>query len=171
MSPAELVPVVVLGLVSLQRLGELWLSSRNTARLLADGAHEVGASHYPFIVALHAAWLAGLWFVVLARAPVMIVGTDWFWLGAFAVLQLGRTWVISSLGDRWTTRIIVLPGAPLVTTGPYRFTPHPNYWVVAGEIATLPLAFGLPWFALVFSGLNAVVMLIRIRIEAAALRP
>ena len=171
MSPAELVPVVVLGLVSLQRLGELWLSRRNTARLLADGAHEVGASHYPMIVALHAAWIAGLWFVVLARAPVMIVGTDWFWLGAFAVLQLGRTWVISSLGDRWTTRIIVLPGAPLVTTGPYRFTPHPNYWVVAGEIATLPLAFGLPWFALVFSGLNAVVMLIRIRIEAAALRP
>ena len=171
MSPAELVPVVVLGLVSLQRLGELWLSRRNTARLLADGAHEVGASHYPMIVALHAAWIAGLWFVVLARAPVMIVGTDWFWRGAFAVLQLGRTWVISSLGDRWTTRIIVLPGAPLVTTGPYRFTPHPNYWVVAGEIATLPLAFGLPWFALVFSGLNAVVMLIRIRIEAAALRP
>ena len=171
MSPAELVPVVVLGLVSLQRLGELWLSRRNTARLLADGAHEVGASHYPMIVALHAAWIAGLWFVVLARAPVMIVGSDWFWLGAVAGLPLGRPGVISSLGDRWTTRIIVLPGAPLVTTGPYRFTPHPNYWVVAGEIATLPLAFGLPWFALVFSGLNAVVMLIRIRIEAAALRP
>lgn len=171
MNSAELVPVVVLGLVSLQRLGELWLARRNTARLLAEGAHEVGATHYPLIVALHTAWLTGLWFVVLARAPVMIVGIDWLWLGLFAVLQLGRTWVIWSLGGRWTTRIIVLPGAPLVTTGPYRFTSHPNYWVVAGEIATLPLAFGLPWFAFVFSVLNAVVMWIRIRAETAALRP
>jgi methyltransferase len=171
MSLAELVPALVLGLVSLQRLGELWLARRNTARLLAAGAYEVGASHYPLIVALHAAWLAGLWFLVLARAPVMIVGADWLWLGVFAVLQLGRTWVISSLGGRWTTRIIVLPGAPLVTSGPYRFVSHPNYWVVAGEIATLPLAFGLPWFAFVFSVLNAVVMWIRIRAEVAALHP
>ncbi len=171
MSLAELVPVIVLGLVSLQRLGELWLARRNTARLLAAGAYEVGASHYPLIVALHVAWITGLWFLVLARPPVRIVGADWLWLGVFAVLQLGRTWVISSLGERWTTRIIVLPGAPLVTSGPYRFTSHPNYWVVAGEIATLPLAFGLPWFALVFSAFNAVVMWIRIRAEATALRP
>ena len=171
MNVDELVPVLVLGLVSLQRVGELWLSRRNTAQLLAEGAHEVGASHYPLIVALHVAWLTGLWFLVLARAPVMIVGTDWLWLGLFAVLQLGRTWVLSSLGVRWTTRIIVLPGAPLVTSGPYRFTSHPNYWVVAGEIATLPLAFGLPWFALVFSAFNAAVMWVRVRTEAAALHP
>ena len=171
MSLAELIPILVLGLVSLQRLGELWLSRRNTARLLAQGAYEVGASHYPLIVALHVAWLTGLWFLVLARAPLKITGTDWLWLGVFAVLQLGRTWVISSLGGRWTTRIIVLPGAPLVTSGPYRFVSHPNYWVVAGEIATLPLAFGLPWFAFIFSVLNAVVMWVRIRAETAALRP
>jgi methyltransferase len=170
MSLAELVPVIVLGLVSLQRLGELVLARRNTARLLAEGANEVGASHYPLIVALHTAWLTGLWFLVLARGPTMIMGVDWLWLGLFAVLQLGRTWVIASLGRRWTTRIIVLPGAPLVTHGPYRFTAHPNYWVVAGEIATLPLAFGLPWYALVFSALNAGVMWIRVRAEAAALR-
>lgn len=163
--------VLVLALVSLQRLAELVLARRNTARLLAAGAYEVGAGHYPLIVALHAAWLTGLWFLVLARGPTMISGVDWLWLGLFAVLQLGRAWVIASLGRRWTTRIIVLPGAPLVTGGPFRFTNHPNYWVVAGEIASLPLAFGLPWYALVFSALNAGVMWIRVRAEAAALRP
>jgi len=171
MSLAELVPVVVLGLVSLQRLSELLLARRNTAQLLAEGAYEVGAGHYPLIAALHVAWLTGLWFFVLARGPTLIVGLDWLWLGLFAVLQLGRAWVIASLGRRWTTRIIVLPGAPLVTSGPYRFTNHPNYWVVAGEIATLPLAFGLPWYAFVFSVFNAAVMWIRVRAEAAALRP
>ena len=158
---------LVLALVTLQRLGELVLARRNTARLLAEGAHEVGASHYPLIVALHGAWLAGLWYVVVSRGPVI----DWGWLALFIVLQLGRVWVIASLGPRWTTRIIVLPGAPLVTRGPYRFVSHPNYWVVAGEIAALPLAFGLPWYALVFSVLNAGVMWIRIRAETAALRP
>lgn len=162
--------VLVLAFVTLQRLGELVLARRNTARLMAEGAHEVGAGHYLLIVALHTAWLTGLWFFVLARGPTIITGVDWFWLGLFAVLQLGRTWVIASLGRRWTTRIIVLPGAPLVTHGPYRFVSHPNYWVVAGEIATLPLAFGLPWYALVFSALNAGVMWIRVRAEAAALR-
>ena len=169
MSRAELVPVFFLSLVTLQRLGELMLARRNTAKLLAEGAHEVGASHYPLIVALHAAWLTGLWFVVLAREPTITVQVDWIWLGLFLVLQLGRAWVIATLGGRWTTRIIVLPGAPLVTTGPYRFVSHPNYWIVAGEIATLPLAFGLVWFALVFSALNAVVMWIRVRAESAAL--
>lgn len=171
MSLDELAPVLLLGLVTLQRLAELVLARRNTARLLAQGAYEVGARHYPLIVALHAAWLTGLWFIVLARAPTLIVGVDWVWFGLFVVLQLGRAWVIAALGPRWTTRIIVLPGAPLVTSGPFRFVSHPNYWVVAGEIATLPLAFGLPWYALAFSGLNAGVMWLRIKAEDAALRP
>ncbi len=171
MSRAELLPVLFLSLVSLQRLGELMLARRNTARLLAEGAHEVGASHYPLIVALHAAWLTGLWFLVLAHEPGMIGEVDWVWLGLFLVLQLGRAWVIASLGGRWTTRIIVLPGAPLVTSGPYRFVSHPNYWIVAGEIASLPLAFGLVWYALIFSALNAGVMWIRVRAESAALHP
>ena len=171
MSLDELVPVLLLGLVTLQRLAELVLARHNTARLLAQGAYEVGARHYPLIVALHAAWLTGLWFIVLARAPTLIAGVDWVWFGLFVILQLGRTWVIATLGPRWTTRIIVLPGAPLVTSGPFRFVSHPNYWVVAGEIATLPLAFGLPWYALAFSGLNAGVMWLRIKAEDAALRP
>lgn len=160
------VAALILGLVTLQRLGELVLARRNTARLLAEGAHEAGAGHYPLIVALHAAWLAGLWYVAVSRP----VDVNWGWLALFVVLQLGRVWVIASLGRRWTTRIVVLPGAPLVRRGPYRFVAHPNYWVVAGEILVLPLVFGLPWYGLVFSLLNAAVLWVRIRAEAAALR-
>jgi methyltransferase len=84
---------------------------------------------------------------------------------------LARVWVIASLGGRWTTRIIILPGATLVRRGPYRFLSHPNYWVVAGELLVLPLVFGLAWYGLVFTLLNAAVMWIRIRAEAAALEP
>ena len=129
--------IVILALVTLQRLGELVLAQRNTRRLLAQGAIEVGANHYPLIVGLHGAWLAGLWVLAWDR-PVSLP-----WLAVFAVLQLLRVWVIATLGRRWTTRIIVLPGAPLVRRGPYRFLSHPNYVVVAAEIAVLPLAFGL----------------------------
>jgi methyltransferase len=88
----------------------------------------------------------------------------------FLLLQLGRIWVLRTLGPRWTTRIIVLPGAPLVTGGPFRFVSHPNYLVVIGEIAVLPLVFGLWKVALLFSVLNAVVLAIRIRAEDRALK-
>ena len=155
--------VVVLALVTLQRLGELVLASRNTRRLLAQGATEHGARHYPLIVALHAAWLVGLWVLGWNR-PI-----DLFWLAIFLVLQALRVWVISTLGGRWTTRIIVLPDAPRIRTGPFRFLSHPNYAVVSGEIAVLPLAFGLPRFAAVFFVLNLVVLTIRIRAESRAL--
>jgi methyltransferase len=157
---------LILGLVTLQRLGELVLAQRNTTRLLAQGAREVAGGHYPLIVALHAAWLVGLWYFVLARGPLCV---DWAWLAVFVVLQALRVWVIATLGQRWTTRIIVLPGAPLVTTGPYRFVSHPNYLVVVGEILVLPLCFGLAWYGIIFSLLNAMVLWIRIRAEAAAL--
>jgi methyltransferase len=155
---------LLLGFVTLQRLGELALARRNTARLRALGAIEAGAAHYPLIVALHAAWLAGLWLLAWDVQPSL------FWLAAFIVLQVLRIWVLATLGRRWTTRILVLPGAPLVRHGPYRFFAHPNYAVVVGEIAVLPLAFGLYWYALVFSLLNAAVMAVRIRAETAALR-
>jgi methyltransferase len=161
---------VILALVTAQRLGELVLARRNTKRLLARGGREVGAAHYLLIVVLHAAWLLGLWyFAVLGAQAGQEVNLAW--LGVFVVLQLGRVWVIASLGSRWTTRIVVLPGEPLVRRGPYRFVSHPNYWVVAGEIIVLPLAFGLTAFGLVFTVLNAAMMWIRIRAEAAALAP
>ena len=130
--------VWVLALVTLERGAELVWAHANTRRLLAMGAREVGADHYPLIVLLHAAWLVGLW--VLGRdRPVSIP-----WLVVFALLQAGRLWVLATLGRRWTTRIIVLPGETLVRRGPYRFISHPNYAAVAGGLAwTMTLAWGL----------------------------
>ena len=155
--------ILVLVLVTLQRVGELWLSNRNSARLLARGAREHAPAHYPLIVALHAAWLATLWLLALPR-PI-----DGFWLAMFVLIELARIWVLASLGPRWTTRIIVLPNAPLVRRGPYRWVNHPNYLVVIAEIAALPLVFGLWQVALIFSFLNAVMLTVRIRQEDRAL--
>jgi methyltransferase len=156
--------IAILGYVTLERLAELVFADRNTRRLKARGATEHGAGHYPLIVAVHAAWLLSLWFLASDRGP------DPFWLALYVLLQVARLWVLSTLGPRWTTRIIVLPGEDLVKEGPYRFLNHPNYWVVAGEIAVLPLVLGLPWVALIFTILNAVVLTIRIREENRALR-
>ena len=155
--------VMLLAFVTLERLGELVLARRNTSRLLARGAVEHGAGHYPLIVLLHAAWLVGLWWMAW-NLPIHPV-----WLGAFLLLQALRIWVLTTLGDRWTTRIIVVPGAPLVARGPYRWLSHPNYAVVIGEIAVLPLVFGLVWYAVMFSLLNAAVLAIRVRAENRAL--
>jgi methyltransferase len=155
-------PFLILALVTLERLGELMLAAHNTRRLMARGAYEVGRGHYPIIVAVHAGWLAALW--LLRHGPVQLVP-----LIMFVALLAARVWVIATLGDRWTTRIIILPGAPLVRAGPYRWLDHPNYLVVVGEIAVLPLVFGLPMVALFFSALNAIILWVRIREENKAL--
>jgi methyltransferase len=154
----------VLGLVALQRLAELALAAHNTRRLKARGALEVGQSHYPLIVLLHAAWLVALALLVPAA-------TRPFWplLALFTALQAGRVWVIASLGHYWTTRIITLPDAPLVRRGPYRYLRHPNYLIVALEIAVLPLAFGAIGIAIVFSLLNGAMLWHRLRVETQAL--
>ncbi len=154
---------VILALVTLQRLGELVLSRRNTERLLARGAIEVGARHYPLIVLVHAGWLTALW--IWGRNQDVNLAI----LAAFLLLQGLRLWILAALGPRWTTRIIVLPGAPLVVSGPYRYFPHPNYAIVVGEIALLPLALHLPALALIFTVLNLAVLAIRIRAESRAL--
>lgn len=159
MTPAAL----LLALVTMERLAELWLARRNTRVLLAKGAAEVAPGHYPMIVLLHAFWLAGLW-AIGWQSPLGMS-----WLVIFLLLQVLRVWVLTTLGRRWTTRIIVLPGAPLIATGPYRFLSHPNYLVVVGEIAVLPLCLGLPWYALAFSTANAAILAVRIRAENAAL--
>jgi methyltransferase len=156
--------VAILAFVTLQRLAELVIARRNTRRLLARGAYEVGAGHYPLIVALHGAWLAGLWW--LAPGGPLI----WPFVMAYFLLQPLRLWVLASLGGRWTTRIIILPGAPLVRSGPFRLLRHPNYTIVVAEIALLPLAFGLWEMALLFSLLNAAVLTVRIRAEQGALQ-
>jgi methyltransferase len=152
----------ILAFVTLQRLGELWLSARNERRLRARGAVEAGRSHYPVMVVLHTAWLAGLWLLAWSRPA------NWWLVAAYAALQIFRYWVIASLGERWTTRVLVLPGAPPVAHGPYRFLRHPNYAVVALEIALLPLAFGLPVFAVAFTLANAALLTWRIHVEERA---
>jgi methyltransferase len=157
-------PQVIVLLVAAQRLGELVLAARNTRRLKAQGAWEEGAGHYPLFVLLHGGWLVSLFVLTPAEAGI----NPWL-LALFVALQAGRVWVIASLGRFWTTRILTLPGAPLVRRGPYRWVRHPNYLIVAGELAALPLAFGEVGLAVVFSLLNLPLMWHRIRVEEAAL--
>jgi methyltransferase len=154
---------VILALVTLQRIGELVLSRYNTGKLLARGAIEIGANHYPLVVSVHAAWLAALWVWGRDRDVNLLA------FALFVALQGVRLWVLATLGPRWTTRIIVLPGEALIASGPYRYFSHPNYAVVVAEIALLPLALHLPLLAVIFTVLNAVVLVIRIRVEARAL--
>jgi len=150
--------------VALLRLAELIHAARNQRRLLAAGGREIGAGHYPLFVLLHGAWLIALFILVPADAPIHAVP-----LALFGALLAVRFWIILSLGRFWTTRIVTMPGAPLVRSGPYRFVRHPNYLVVVGEIAVLPLVFGAWPIALVFSALNAALLSYRIRVEDAAL--
>jgi methyltransferase len=152
--------------VALLRLAELVYAGRNARRLLARGGREVGAGHYPLLVALHAGWLVAIFLAVPAHAPVALP----FAL-LFAALLAVRAWTIGSLGRYWTTRVITLPEAPLVRRGPYRFLRHPNYAIVAGEIAVLPLIFGAWRIALLFSVLNAALLWHRIRVEDQVLAP
>lgn len=155
---------LVVGAVILQRLLELLVARRNTRKLMAQGAVEYGAGHYPFLVLLHAAWLAAL---VLSITPATTI--NWYWLGVYALLQIVRVWTMASLGRFWTTRIIILPTAPLRARGPYKFLRHPNYVIVAGEIAVLPLVFGLWQIAAVFSIANVALMRVRLACENATL--
>ena len=155
-----------LGLILLQRVVELVWARRNTVRLRQKGGVEADAEGYRYFVLLHAGWLVSLALFVPAATPPI-----WPLLGLFALLQLGRLWVISSLGHYWTTRILTLPRAPLVQTGPFRWFRHPNYLLVITEIAALPLAFGALAIAASFSALNLMLVVRRIRIEESVLAP
>ncbi|MBT5457926.1 MAG: hypothetical protein HOK82_15070 [Rhodospirillaceae bacterium] len=154
----------VMALVIAERLVELVVAQRNTVYLLSIGAIEMGRKHYPLIVLLHAAWLISLIvFIPADKTP------NWWLLGMFFVLQPVRYWVLTTLGRRWTTRIIVLPGKEPVKTGPFRWLRHPNYLVVVCEILLLPLAFGAWELAVGFSVLNAAILSRRIQVENLAL--
>lgn len=153
-----------------QRLVELRLARRNEAWLRQRGAREVGRSHYPLFFVLHTGWLVAWPIEAWLHGPSL--GPGWpLWLAAFAVAELLRYWAIHSLGRRWNTRILVLPGEPLVGRGAYRFLAHPNYVAVVLELAAVPLVFGARWTALSFGALNLALLLgIRIPTEARALR-
>jgi len=155
--------LALIGFVIAQRLVELVIARRNTARLLARGGREVGSEHYRLIVGLHATWIVSL--VVFGWQSALVPA----WLVVYAVLQIFRVWILASLGPRWTTRIIIID-EPLVRRGPYRFFPHPNYLLVVAELIAVPMCLGLPLVALVFTILNALVLTIRISAENNALR-
>lgn len=158
--PGPLAAYIVLALVVSQRVAELWLARRNTRALLGAGGQEHGAGHYPLFILLH-----GTWLIAIAAALPSVAQVIWPLLGLFLVLQVARLWVIRTLGQYWTTRVITITDAPLITSGPYRWFRHPNYLVVALEIPALPLAFGLWGTALVFAVLNLLLLGYRIRFE------
>src|SRR5215831_16418532 len=155
--------IALLLFVTFQRFIEFIWDWLNTQRLRAAGAIEFGGLHYPAVMLVHAAWLAGLW--VLGHDRVIQPA----YLIAFLLLEVGRYWVLATLGRRWTTRVIVLPGAPLIETGPYRLMQHPNYVIVAGELLLVPLALGLPLYAISFLALYAGAAYLRIQVENSAL--
>ncbi|MDR7867991.1 MAG: isoprenylcysteine carboxylmethyltransferase family protein [Sporomusaceae bacterium] len=150
--------------VAVQRLAELALAARNRRWLLGRGARESGAGHYPLFVVLHAGWLAGWLAEGLARGGGP--GEAWpLWLGLFLAAQGLRYWCIVSLGRRWSTRILVLPGVPPVRRGPYRYLRHPNYLAVAAELLCGPLIFGA-WFTALAAGIANAWLLLAVRIPA-----
>ncbi len=151
--------------IALLRAAELVHSERNARRLLSMGGQAVGDRHYPAIVGLHALWLLALWW-----AGRTLPAPDWLLFGLFVLLKLGRLWVIATLGRFWTTRIITLPGAPLVRSGPYRWVRHPNYLIVALEVPLLLYAFDAPALAVLFGSANILLLVHRIRVEEDALR-
>jgi methyltransferase len=154
----------VVAAVALLRVAELLYAGRNTRRLKARGGVEIAPEQYPWFVALHAAWLASLLLFVPANATPNL-----YLLGIFALAQAARVWIIATLGPFWTTRVITLPGAPLVRRGPYRFVRHPNYAIVCIEIAVLPLAFGAWIVAAIFTAANAALIAWRVFAEDTAL--
>jgi methyltransferase len=158
--------VIVVSLVAVQRLGELLYAARNTRRLKRRGAVEHGRYHYPLFIALH-----GFWLIAILIAVPTGTAIAWLPMSLFIVLQAARLWIVATLGAFWTTRIITLPDAPLIRRGPYRFMRHPNYLVVIGEIALLPLVFGAWWIAAIFSLLNLALLAWRRWVEDAALAP
>ncbi len=161
--------VALVALVALQRVAELVLSRAHERRLAARGGYEVGRGHYAPMVAMHVLFLiaAPLEVVLLARPflPRLAV----FAITVLLAAQALRLWTLWTLGDRWTTRVVVVPGEPRVARGPFRFLRHPNYLAVAAEIAALPLVHTAWLTAISFSALNAVLLAVRVRVEERAL--
>ena len=155
---------LIVGFLVFQRLVELSIARRNHRTLVAKGAIEFGRRHYPALVAVHTGWLLALLGMIDPQTPVSIP-----LLAVFVLLECGRVWVIVTLGSRWTTRVMVVPGAKRIRSGPYRYVDHPNYLIVCGEIAVVPLMFGAWTLAVIASALNLLALRTRIQVENKAL--
>ena len=160
---------VLVLLVGLERVAELVVSTRNAAWSMARGGRESGQGHYPVMVVLHTGFLAAMLVEAWVRRPEVSPALAWSMLVLVVAAQALRWWCIASLGRRWNTRVIVVPGLAPVTRGPYRFLRHPNYVAVVVEGFALPLVHGAWITALVFTLANAVLLAVRIRVEDAAL--
>ncbi|HET7851455.1 MAG TPA: isoprenylcysteine carboxylmethyltransferase family protein [Methyloceanibacter sp.] len=153
-------PQIAALLLLVQRGLEELYSARNTKALVALGAREAGQAYYPVVAATHLAWIASLFFLVPADAPIL-----WPLIVYYLALQVVRYWVIGSLGRFWTHRIYTLPGAPVVASGPYRYLRHPNYAVTIVETFVLPLAFGALALAAIMTALWWTVLAYKMRLE------
>ena len=161
---------VLVALVALERLAELVVSNRNAAWSFARGGRETGQGHYRFMVVLHSGFLVAMLVEAWVRRPQVPPTLAWTMLALVVAAQALRWWCIATLGRRWNTRVIIVPGLPPVTSGPYRFLSHPNYVAVVVEGIALPLVHGAWVTALVFTVANAALLAVRIRVENAALR-
>ena len=161
--------VLLVLVVSCERVAELVVSRRNAAWSVAHGGVEHGRGHYPPMVVLHGALLLGAVVEVLVAGRPFIAWLGWPMLVVVLLTQALRWWCIRTLGPRWNTRVIVVPGLARVTGGPYRWLPHPNYVAVVVEGVALPLVHAAWITAVVFTVLNAVLLTVRIRVENAAL--
>lgn len=161
---------VLVALVGVERLVELVVSVRNAAWSRARGGVETGLGHYPFMVVLHTGLLVGALVEAWVRQPEVPAWLAWSMTLLVLASQALRWWCIATLGRRWNTRVIVVPGMPPVRSGPYRFLRHPNYVAVVVEGFALPLVHGAWITALVFTVANAALLAVRIRVENAALR-
>jgi methyltransferase len=160
---------VLLGVIAAERLAELTVSARHARALLARGGTEYGFGHFPVMVALHTGLIAGCVLEPLLGPRTFIPALGWPMLAVTVAANGLRWWCIATLGQRWTARVIVLPGVPLVRSGPYRWLPHPNYVAVIVEGAALPLT-GSAWItAAAFTAANAILLTVRIRCEGRAL--
>jgi methyltransferase len=161
---------VLVALVALERLAELVVSNRNAAWSFARGGRETGQGHYRFMVVLHSGFLVAMLVEAWVRRPEVPPTLASTMLALVLAAQALRWWCIATLGRRWNTRVIIVPGLPPVTSGPYRFLSHPNYVAVVVEGIALPLVHGAWITAVVFTVANAALLVVRIRVENAALR-
>jgi methyltransferase len=161
--------VVVVMLVAVERLGELVISRRNAAWSFARGGLETGQRHFRVMVALHSTFLVAMLLEAFVRRPVVAPGLAWSMLGLVLASEALRCWCIITLGPRWNTRVIIVPGLAPVRSGPYRLLTHPNYLAVVVEGLALPLLHSCWITAAAFTVLNAALLSVRIRVENAAL--